>query len=367
MGICTFHSTNPDAKSAVKELKAGCQAKKPELVIYFASPVYDPFIMAAEISAAFPGSQTIGCTTAGEIISGKMTQHAVVGMAFENEMDQLCIQVVEDIHSAGALNKAFENFSKYFGQPVLSLDVDKYVGIVLMDGLSKAEEEVMDSIGNHSSILFVGGSAGDDLAFKKTFVSANGRSFTNAAILAILKPAHGFSYIKTQSFEKMEKTLTATKVNEKDRTVLEFDHKPAIAAYAEALGKPAENVDHYFMDHPLGLMVENEPYVRSPQQAENGQIVFYCGIMEGMKLNLLKSTDIIKDTHKALQEKEAELGGIRGILNFNCILRTLELQEKHLTDEYGKLFEKIPTIGFSTYGEAYIGHINQTATMLVFR
>ena len=64
---------------------------------------------------------------------------------------------------------------------------------------------------------------------------------------------------------------------------------------------------------------------------------------------------------------QKELGGISGIINFNCILRTLELGQKGLTEDYGKLFEVAPTVGFSTYGEQYIGHINQTATMLVFR
>ncbi len=59
--------------------------------------------------------------------------------------------------------------------------------------------------------------------------------------------------------------------------------------------------------------------------------------------------------------------GISGVVNFNCILRTLELGQKGLTEDYGKVFEKVPTVGFSTYGEQYIGHINQTATMLVFR
>ena len=58
---------------------------------------------------------------------------------------------------------------------------------------------------------------------------------------------------------------------------------------------------------------------------------------------------------------------VSGMLNFHCILRTLELKSKHQTEAYGRLFSDIPTIGFSTYGEAYLGHINQTSTMLLFK
>ena len=50
-----------------------------------------------------------------------------------------------------------------------------------------------------------------------------------------------------------------------------------------------------------------------------------------------------------------------------AILRALELGQKGQSDDYGELFEGVPTVGLSTYGEQYIGHINQTATMLVFR
>ena len=43
------------------------------------------------------------------------------------------------------------------------------------------------------------------------------------------------------------------------------------------------------------------------------------------------------------------------------------MEQKQATTAYGALFAEVPTVGFSTYGEQYIGHINQTATMLLFK
>jgi hypothetical protein len=150
--------------------------------------------------------------------------------------------------------------------------------------------------------------------------------------------------------------------------VLEFNGKPAAAAYAEAVNSTVEDASKHFMHNPVGLLVDGEPYVRSPQQIkDNGAMAFYCGVREGMELSLLESTDIIEDTRNAISQAKAESGRIIGILNFNCILRKLELKEKNLTKEYGDLFSTDSTAGFSTYGEQYIGHINQTATMLVFK
>ena len=74
-------------------------------------------------------------------------------------------------------------------------------------------------------------------------------------------------------------------------------------------------------------MVNGEPYVRSPQQIKGESIVFYCNIKEGTELTLLESTDIIADTQKDLKQKTA-IEKPAGIINFHCILRTLELEEK---------------------------------------
>jgi hypothetical protein len=158
-----------------------------------------------------------------------------------------------------------------------------------------------------------------------------------------------------------------TKAVEANREVIEFNGQPAAKAYAQAVGSPVADAGNHFMRHPVGLMIDGEPYVRSPQQIKGDSMVFYCNVIEGMDLSLLESTDIVKDTQKVISGKTNGNGKIVGLINFHCILRTLELEQKGQTEAYGKIFKDIPTIGFSTYGEEYLGHINQTSTMLAFK
>jgi hypothetical protein len=278
------------------------------------------------------------------------------------------VQVIEDLGQRGAVAQAFQQFSAYFQQPIAALDIDQYAGIVLCDGVSGAEERLMEWVGDLTDLTFIGGSAGDDLHFKQTFVYANGKVYSQAAVLALFKTKHGFEILKTQSLKPTSKKLVATEVDEAKRLVVKFDGKPARQAYAQAVGAAPEHADQMFMNHPLGLMVEDEPYVRSPQRFDGDTMVFFCNIKSGVEYQILEARDIVEDTRKDLAARGWDTPGkVAGILNFHCILRTLELEAKGQTAAYADLFKNVPTAGLSTYGEAYIGHINQTSTMLAFK
>jgi len=366
MHIMTAHSAQSDIREAVRDIRSQIGDFAARLVIFFASSVFPPDMAARLMDEAFPGAETFGCSTAGEIVSGRMLTNSIVAMAFSRQaVKDAKVEVLEDLGMDS--HRAFDSFERHFNKTMAKMDPRQYVGIILIDGLSGKEELVMDRIGDFTNVNFIGGSAGDDLEFTRTFVFANGRSCTNSAVLAILEPGIEFSLIKTQSFCPLPQKLVVTRANEATREIMEFNHKPASAAYAEALRTSIADAPNHFMHNPVGLVFEGEPFVRSPQQIKGDSMLFYCGVKEGIELNLLESTDIIADTKQALDMARSELGGISGIINFNCILRTLELQQKGLTLEYGALFSDVPTIGFSTYGEQYIGHMNQTATMLVFR
>ena len=335
----------------------------PAFIAYFASTCHSLAALSASINAAFPHATSIGCTTAGEILSGRMATCSIVAMALPHEIvSAAAVAVVEDLKNPHAVSAALESLAAQLESPLSELDPATHVGLVLPDGMSGAEEAIMESIRDATRIPFVGGSAGDDLAFRATLVAANGRTFDHAAVLALLRVPAGYGIIKTQSFRPLGKVLTATEVNESARTVRRFNGVSAVEAYAQALGIEQTDVATRFMSNPVGLLVGGELFVRSPQRVlEDGSIVFYCRIQQGTELELLESTDIITDTGKALKSPH------RALIVFNCILRTLQLQEEGQCEAYGELFADGPVVGFNTYGEEYIGHLNQTATMLAFR
>jgi hypothetical protein len=287
----------------------------------------------------------------------------MVAMALPPEIvSAAAVSVVEDFRNPSAVATALESLSAQMGAPLSELDLDTHVGLILADGMSGSEETIIERIRDSTNIPFVGGSAGDDLAFRATLVAANGGTFEHAAVLALLRVPAGHKIIKTQSFRLLGKVLTATEVDEAARTVHRFNGVPAVEGYAQALGIDTAGVAARFMTNPVGLMAGNELYVRSPQRVlEDGSIVFYSRIRENSELELLESTDIVADTAKALE------GSYRALVVFNCIWRTLQLQEEDRCEAFAALFANTPTVGFSTYGEAYMGHVNQTATMLAFR
>jgi hypothetical protein len=365
MSIKVARSANgPDFANELKS-----ELGNPSVVVYFASSRMDPAAVAGSVAKAFPGSKTFGCTTAGELVSGSMSKDSIVAMGIGSDVVSNALVTTVPNVAAGTkgIDAAFSAWEKELGTKMLDLDPERWIGIVLVDGLSGAEERVMERIGDLTNVTFIGGSAGDDLAFTKTHVAAHGMASSGSAVLALFECPRGFDIIKTQSFHATRKYLVPTKVDKASREVIEFDGKPAARAYAEALGVAPKELSNQFMSHPLGLMVGGEPYVRSPQQIIGETVRFYCGVDEGVKLAVLDSTDIVKETASDLEAACTRNGGAAGLLNFNCILRTLELEAKGQTEAYGKVFDAVPTAGFSTYGEEYLGHINQTATMLLFR
>lgn len=355
----------------VVDIKQQLNINNIKLIIFFASPIFNLDKISRLIQDAYKDSVVIGCSTAGELVNGQALENSIVAMAINtNIISDVKVEVVGNLKENLNLEPAFASFEEYYNKSLYNMSEKRFVGITLIDGVCKKEEKIMDLIGNRTDVFFVGGSAGDNNEFVKTYVCANGKAYTDAAVLAILKinKKAEFSIIKTQSFETLNKKLIANKVNEENREVIEFNNRPAAVAYAKAIEAPSvDKIQEYFMTNPLGVEAGEDIYVRCPQRLNGENMIFYCNILKGMEVDLLKATNIINDTKKALQDKTNELGKLDGIINFHCVHRTLQLKKENLLKEYAEIFDDIPTVGFSAYGEQFIGHMNQTSAMLVFK
>ncbi|MEK7394143.1 MAG: FIST N-terminal domain-containing protein, partial [Fibrobacterota bacterium] len=212
--IKVAYSVKLHAHDAVEDLKLQLGGLDPRVILCFASTRQEPHELLRLINQAYPHALVNGATTAGEIVSGKVLKGGVVAMALESDIVEKAVAVVvDDLGPRMDVDAAIANLEKHFGVPLAGLDPDRHVGIVITDGLSGAEERLIEAINEKTEIAFVGGSAGDDLKFEKTLVFSGKTVHERSAILLLMKVPRGFEVVKTQSFKPTGIVLEATDVD----------------------------------------------------------------------------------------------------------------------------------------------------------
>lgn len=373
-GIRSIATTSPNTAAAVADLLEQLTGFEPVVISFFAAHHHDGDAIANSLKVRFPSAHVIGCTTAGEFSERGNMSGGVSALALGRaKVQRAAARIVHydrgDVD--GSIRAAVGAIARELGiDNPRAADPKKYVGIVLFDGLSGREEQVNEILGNIAPMLsFVGGSAGDALEFRSTSVFANGARTSNGVVLMLLEAAVPFTVGKTCSFAPTEHAFRVTRADVPNRVVYELDGRPVLEAYASALGLKPEQLDsNVFMSHPVGLIIDGEPWIRSPMRAvDGGGLKFYCNIAQGMKIRIMKSTDLVADSHRAIGDAQKALGApISGGLAFNCVLRRLEMDAKGLHDGFLESFRGMQVGGFHTYGETWLGHINQTMTAVWF-
>jgi len=364
--------SGPAAQALIEELYQGLRGQPATAVLWFASSAYSPEHLAGPLAAAFPDAAVIGCSTAGEFTDRSMATGGISAIALPYGLLTGAVAALADLSEdvAEGTWRAVHALEASLDVSLRDLDPSCHLGIALIDGVNRAEELVSEVVGNAAPLLdVVGGSAGDDLAFHETWVSVGEHVSRQGAALLVCQSAVPFQVVKTCSFVPTGRVLQITHADVGTRTVLAFDGRPAAQAYADAVGVPVDRLDaSIWMEHPLGLMIDGRPWIRSPQSVgPDGGITFYAQILPGMQVEVMRATDLVADTHAALGAARTALGGEAvGSVMFNCILRRLEIDARGTGSAFLHAFSGLPTAGFHTYGETWLGHMNQTLTGVVF-
>ena len=359
------------APAVVQDLRKQYEGVPVSQLLYFVSPAYDLAQVAEGMKNAFPGVVTFGCTTCKCMLTRTAGNRSVSTMAFgPGAFERFAVAVAEDI--AGdptSMAKALERIQEQLGENIANLDYRDWFGMILFDGRAPNIESFISSAGNRTDITFVGGYASDFMAFKDIAVFLDGQVRQGCAVVVVVKPRGKFALLKTQSVAPTGKTFVVTDSDEPAKVVRTLDGLPAVRVYAAALGMTEADLSgSIFRHNPFAIVAEGEPFIRAIDgSTPDGGLLISSAIKEGMTVRLLKSTNLVDETARALDEKRKELGGvIKASINFDCVLRVTMLDEGNQHDAYDELFKGVQSVGFATFGEVYVGLMAETAVLALF-
>lgn len=363
-------SSLPDEKQAVQDLFDQIAQPYMNAVIFFCSSKYNLDRLGQSLQEVFPCS-LIGCTTAGELTSAGYDEGTIVGACLGGDTDAGVIKTHPRLLSplsglsagdyealASLMEKELAFSSGFNGKDMF--------GLLLVDGMSMLEEPTIAHLHKEfRGVPIVGGSAGDDLSFQKTYVYHDGRFVSDAAVFTLVETTLPFVTFKTQHFVPTDTKLVITEADPEHRRVVEINGEPAAQAYADILGLQMDKLaPATFSNYPVILRIGGKDYVRSIQKVnDDGSLSFYCAIDNGLVLTLAKGVDLVENLKDQLSEIRRVIPDPELIVGCDCILRRLEVQEKDLLGDLQRSLSDEKILGFSTYGEQFNAvHVNQTLT-----
>jgi len=370
--IRTAQSSATDARQAVQEFHVGVWQPETAFVVFFCSSRYDLDALANEMKRLFTGIKVIGCTTAGEIGPSGYCDFTLSGASFPADSFIAVAGLLDRLQQLNfAKGQTFTNaLLQHMEAKAPDSSAKNSFALLLIDGLSVREEPVVRTIQNVlGNIPLVGGSAGDDLRFDRTWVYYEGAFHSDSAIMLLATTSLPFRIFMTQHFASGSERLVVTEADPARRIVKEINGMPAAEEYARVIGSTAADLDcMHFAKFPVVVVIDETDYVRAIQKANtDGSLTFFCAIEEGLVLRVAQGKDLLEDLNQTFETVRAAIGPPVLVLACDCILRNLEITQDQLKGTVGDVFHHNNAVGFSSYGEQYGGvHINQTLTGIAF-
>lgn len=342
----------------------GLANEKANFLLVFASVAFDQEKMLAGVRSVEKEALLLGCSTAGEITtSGPLSSSSVVVMAIHSDEINFFGGVGEDIakDARQAGKKVAEAVLAQLPAGELPTSFIMLPDVLVGNGASIVMG-VLDVLGTHFPL--VGGAAGDDFQFKKTYQYLNDAVSSGTVVGVGMTGPVKFGIGVRHGWTPIGLPMKVTK---SDGAVLHtIDDKPAIAVYDDYFGEYAkelrtDTLAKLAITYPIGIRVaESDEYlIRDPLSVDAaGSITCAAEVPVGSEVRLMMGSKqtAIEMAKVAAQNALQQLDGapVKGAIVFNCIARK-KLFGEMVGDEITAIQEIIgretPLIGFYTYGE----------------
>lgn len=353
------------APDAVDQLVAALSPADLSLVILFLSPQTDlqGFMQAA--SGRFAPARVVGCTTAGELGRDGYTEGEIVAIGLPSAHFAAAPLLIDDLTNLAPQDLIADTIRNRHALAADHPDWHSEFALLLVDGLSTREDALAAELAvGLGPVPLFGGSAGDGNDFGITYILHEDQLRTNAAVLIQVRSDCPIRVFNTDHLQPTPRRMVVTGADPAKRLVHEINAEPAAREYARLLGKDPEQLSTFtFAAHPVVVRIGEQTHVRAIQRvAENGDLVFFSAIDEGVILTLAEPENMVTHLERELSAL-SEQGPPDMILGCDCLLRRVEAEQKQMANDLSRLLARHRVVGFSTYGEQVNSmHVNQTLT-----
>ena len=346
---------------------AGCD--NPSLLAVFVSSHLPADEIVKPLAAAYPNAILVGCTTAGSLAPELYHAEGAVLIAFDSDEFSFETCLLTDLHEFSAVD-AREAIENAYLQLLRKSEPEQenFFAMLLLDGLARREEQVAASAYTAlEEVPIFGASAGDNLNFDATQIFYRGAVLEGAALVAIGASRRRIEVFKIEHFRPTARRVVVTSADPELRVVQTLDAEPAAEEYARLIGIPvSELTPEVYAGHPLLVRIGGDYHIRAVQKVDaQGALHFYCAIDTGSVLTLAEPEDMRDNLIENMDRLNERLGGLEGVVCFDCILRRLEAERRGIKPDLLDIFDRYGMVGFSTYGEQFqFLHLSQTLTGL---
>lgn len=353
-----------DAAEAGREAAAAALAGltgEPALVMVFTTPRYDLPTLLTEIRGATGAATLVGATGSGEMVQGRYLGFGAGVGVLVLASGPYQFGVASASHIRGRLDQVGQQLartSRTVAGPspyaAILLLADSLVG-----DLQLLAQGVYRVIG--PQVPIVGGAAGDEQRFVRTFVFHNDHVITEGAVALWIASQRPLQVVTRHGWRPIGVPMLVTRIEGTE--ILELGGRPAALAYEEQLDlMPGQLSSEDFWQtsirHPLGLLQQDGSTVirvARTKTARGGLIIQGCVPPAGSAVQVMAGSDdsLLAVTHEVAQialDAQPEPGVL---LTFSCAARATifgsraQEESRQLQAEAGA----VPTFGIYCCGE----------------
>jgi hypothetical protein len=347
-------------KSLGRELIGGLLGLPVHAVIVFASSRYEPDILLKALKEECKGGIVIGCTSAGEFVTGALGTGSASALAISSAEIKFSSGIGRNIDKDPhrAVNELVSGFrgAGDYEFPFRSL-------LVLSDALAGQAEELTDMLNQATGGVYqiFGGGAGDDGKFESTQVFNGTDAHTRSMVALEICSKKPFGIGISHGWQPAGEPYRVTK--SVGMKLMGLNASPALEVFQEHARMTGQTLDPanplpFFLHNILGIDTGHGMKLRVPLTVEpDGSIVCAAEVPEGATIRIMSST-VASTTEAAKQAAQTAMRGLgdckpKAAVFFDCVATRLKMGKEFggELEALSSVIGRIPYVGCNTYGQ----------------